>query len=182
MPQKRNPDVAELARGRAGRAIGDLVALLTALKGLPLAYDRDLQEDKGPVLDAVASVGGTIDALTALVTAARFDRVRLAAAAADPELYATDRAEALVARGIPFREAHEQVRASLADPSAGPADGAFEPTAALARRRTGGSPGPEPLRLQIAHARRRLGDRRSSLSSLGRRVEQIEELVTEETT
>ncbi len=178
MPQKRNPDVAELARGRAGRAIGDLVALLTTLKGLPLAYDRDLQEDKAPVLDAVASVGATLVALARLIVALRFDRDRLAAAAADPELYATDRAEALVVQGVPFREAHEQVRAGRAETAEGP----VAPPAALARRRGSGSPGPEALRAQITSAHRRLDERRASLSSLGRKVEQIEELVNQETT
>ncbi len=183
MPQKRNPDVAELARGRAGRPIGDLVALLTVLKGLPLAYDRDLQEDKAPVLDSVATVLGTVRSLDRLVREIRFDRERLRAAAADPELYATDRAEQLVAAGTPFRQAHEAVRASVLRPSPGAADaGAPDPAASLARRSAPGSPGPSPVALQIQRAHARLAERRDSLSSLARKVERIEELVTEETT
>ena len=197
MPQKRNPDVAELARARAGRAIGDLVTLLTALKGLPLAYDRDLQEDKGPVLDAVGTVGGTVAALGDLVRSLRFDRSRLAAACSDPELSATDLAEGLVARGIPFREAHDLVResysrlgngavaatVSVRPPGGGPAiELSAEPQAALARRRVPGGPGPEAVRVQLDRARRQREARRASLSSLVRKVEQIEELVNEGTT
>ncbi|HYA11228.1 MAG TPA: argininosuccinate lyase [Thermoplasmata archaeon] len=197
MPQKRNPDVAELVRARTGRAVGDLVALLTALKGLPLAYDRDLQEDKGPVLDAVASVGGTVEALGRLVRALRFDRTRLAAAASDPELYATDLAETLVARGVPFREAHELVRSAVlarpaatlpgtlqaASPSgADVVELSTDPAAGLARRRVRGGPGPAAFRLQLDRARRQRDARHASLSSLVRKVEQIEELVNEGTT
>ncbi len=84
MPQKRNPDVAELVRAKAGRAIGNLVALLTTLKGVPLAYDRDLQEDKAPVLDSVATVTATLGALTELLPHLQFDRARLAAADRGP--------------------------------------------------------------------------------------------------
>ena len=195
MPQKRNPDVAELVRARAGRAVGDLVALLTALKGLPLAYDRDLQEDKAAVLDAVATVGGTVEALDRLIGALRFDRERLREAASDPELYATDLAEELVGAGVPFRDAHEAVRdASLAPPgrsggrelSAAAGGRSFtilpDPVAALARRRSRGAPGPLPLAAQLEHADARLATRRTSLSSLGRKVELIEELVSEGTT
>jgi argininosuccinate lyase len=196
MPQKRNPDVAELVRARAGRAVGDLVALLTALKGLPLAYDRDLQEDKGPVLDSVATVGGSIAALARLVRALRFDRDRLTAAAADPELYATDLAEGLVARGVPFREAHELVRSSFQvpgstagsrtvsarSPSGGPSlELATDPATALSRRASPGGPGPASVTAQLAQARLRRDARRASLSSLVRKVEQIEELVNEGT-
>src|SRR5206468_7862660 len=109
MPQKRNPDVAELARGKAGRVIGDLVSLLATLKSLPLAYNRDLQEDKAPVFDAVDHVLSTLDAMTSAVSALEFDETRLKAAASDPRMSATDLAEYLVSRGVPFREAHETV-------------------------------------------------------------------------
>jgi argininosuccinate lyase len=109
MPQKKNPDVPELVRGKAGRVIGDLVALLTVVKGLPLTYNRDLQEDKEPLFDAAATL---TDALTVMAGAiatltVRVDRMR--AAAEDPMLLATDLAEALVRSGVPFREAHEVV-------------------------------------------------------------------------
>jgi argininosuccinate lyase len=113
MPQKLNPDVAELARGKAGTAIGRLTGLLATVKGLPLAYDRDLQEDKPPVFAARRDVGGALGALTVLVAGLAFDRERLAAAASDPLLLATDAAEALVAEGVPFRDAHERVAAAV---------------------------------------------------------------------
>ena len=115
MPQKLNPDVAELARGKAGAAIGRLVSLLVTVKGLPLAYNRDLQQDKPPVFAARRDVAGALGALTALVAGLDFDRGRLAAAASDPLLRATDAAEALVAKGLPFRDAHEQVAAAVRD-------------------------------------------------------------------
>ena len=115
MPQKLNPDVAELARGKAGTAIGRLTGLLAVVKGLPLAYDRDLQEDKPPVFAARRDVAGALGALAVLVRGLEFDRDRLAAACADPLLRATDAAEALVREGIPFRDAHEQVAASVRD-------------------------------------------------------------------
>jgi argininosuccinate lyase len=113
MPQKLNPDVAELARGRAGAAIGRLAGLLATVKGLPLAYDRDLQEDKPPVFAARADVAGALGALAVLVRSLELDRVRLAEASSDPLLLATDAAEALVRDGVPFRDAHEQVAASV---------------------------------------------------------------------
>jgi argininosuccinate lyase len=113
MPQKLNPDVAELARGKAGTAIGRLTGLLATVKSLPLAYDRDLQEDKPPVFAARKDVQGALAALTVLVAGLEFDPERLAAAAADPLLRATDAAEELVADGVPFRDAHEQVAAQV---------------------------------------------------------------------
>jgi argininosuccinate lyase len=113
MPQKLNPDVAELARGKAGTAIGRLAGLLATVKSLPLAYDRDLQEDKPPVFAARRDVAGALGALTVLVSGLTFVHGRLAAATADPLLRATDAAEALVAGGLPFRDAHEQVAAQV---------------------------------------------------------------------
>jgi len=127
MPQKLNPDVAELARGKAGSAIGRLTGLLATVKSLPLAYDRDLQEDKPPVFAARRDVAGALGALTVLVAGLEFDTGRLAAAASDPLLLATDAAEALVAEGVPFRDAHEHVAAQVRA-------GTFE--APEARRRT----------------------------------------------
>jgi len=109
MPQKKNPDVPELVRGKAGRVIGDLVALLTVVKGLPLTYNRDLQEDKEPVFDAATTLRDSLAVLAGAVDtlAVRVERMR--AAADDPLLLATDLAEALVREGVPFREAHEAV-------------------------------------------------------------------------
>jgi argininosuccinate lyase len=115
MPQKLNPDVAELARGKAGTAIGRLTGLLATVKSLPLAYDRDLQEDKAPVFAARHDVAHALAALTTLVAGLAFDHGRLAAAAADPLLRATDAAEALVEQGVPFRDAHELVAGQVRD-------------------------------------------------------------------
>jgi argininosuccinate lyase len=126
MPQKLNPDVAELARGKAGTAIGRLTGLLATVKSLPLAYDRDLQEDKPPVFAARRDVTGALAALRVLVAGLAFDHTRLAAATADPLLLATDAAEALVREGMPFRDAHEQVAAEVRA-------GTFEPPPASDR-------------------------------------------------
>jgi argininosuccinate lyase len=107
MPQKKNPDIAELARGKSGRFIGNLTGLLATLKGLPLAYDRDLQEDKEPVFDSVDQLLVLLPAVTGLVATLRFDRRRLTDAAPAGFALATDVAEWLVRQGIAFREAHE---------------------------------------------------------------------------
>ena len=107
MPQKKNPDVAELARGKSGRLIGDLTALLTVLKGLPFAYNRDLQEDKEPVFDAVDTLLVLLPAVSGMVATLRFDTGRMAAAAPEGHALATDVAEWLVRKGVPFRDAHE---------------------------------------------------------------------------
>ncbi len=109
MPQKKNPDVAELARGKAGRLIGGLTGLLTTLKGLPLTYNRDLQEDKEPVFDAVDTLLLVLPAMAGLVSTMRVRAERLAAGASTGFALATDLAELLVRRGVPFREAHEVV-------------------------------------------------------------------------
>jgi argininosuccinate lyase len=109
MPQKKNPDVAELARGKAGRLIGGLTALLTTLKGLPLTYNRDLQEDKEPVFDAVDTLLLVLPALAGLVSTLRIHAERISRGASTGFALATDLAELLVRRGVPFREAHEVV-------------------------------------------------------------------------
>jgi argininosuccinate lyase len=107
MPQKKNPDIAELARGKSGRLIGNLTGLLATLKGLPLAYARDLQEDKEPVFDSVDQLLVLLPAVTGLVATLRFDRTRLETAASAAFSLATDVAEWLVRAGVPFREAHD---------------------------------------------------------------------------
>jgi argininosuccinate lyase len=109
MPQKKNPDVAELARGKAGRLIGGLTGLLTTLKGLPLTYNRDLQEDKEPVFDAVDTLLLVLPAMAGLISTMRFNSERMVRSAAAGYALATDLAELLVRRGVPFREAHEVV-------------------------------------------------------------------------
>jgi argininosuccinate lyase len=115
MPQKRNPDAAELARGKTGRVIGALVALLTTMKGLPLTYNRDLQEDKEGLFDAVDTVKLVLQVLAPMMATAKVHAGRMAQAASDPALMATDLAEWLVARGVPFRDAHHQVGRFVAD-------------------------------------------------------------------
>jgi argininosuccinate lyase len=145
MPQKLNPDVAELVRGKAGTAIGRLAGLLAVVKGLPLAYDRDLQEDKPPVFAARRDVRAALAALAVLGAGLEVDRERLAAAAGDPLLLATDAAEALVVEGVPFRDAHERVAASVRD-------GSFVPPSRPAARP---APGPGGVAGALADARRR---------------------------
>ncbi len=143
MPQKKNPDVAELLRARSGRAIGSLVALATTMKGLPLAYDRDLQEDKPAVF---AAVDGTLDSLEAaaiLVDRLRFDRDRIATAANDPSLLATDAAEELVRAGTPFRRAHEKVGESVRE---GTLKAPWTVERSLAKRDIPGGPNPRRVK------------------------------------
>ncbi len=174
MPQKKNADVAELARGRSGRVLGDLVALLTMLKGLPLTYNRDLQEDKEPLFDAVDSTASTLRMLAEVIAVVHFDVDAMRRAAADPGLQATDVAEHLVAGGVPFREAHEIVGALVARTLAegrtladldvdewraasdrfepGVVD-LFDPDAALRRRDVPGGPGPRSIARQLTRGR-----------------------------
>jgi len=177
MPQKKNPDVAELARGRAGRAIGDLTGLLATLKGLPLSYNRDLQEDKRPLLGAPRALVETLEALAGAVETARFDVERMGLALGGGEALATDVAEYLVSRGVPFREAHEAVgRAAalasrtgraLASLTAAEWKGfhaafgrdvarCFDPGRSLSRRELPGAPGPRQVARQIARWEREL--------------------------
>jgi argininosuccinate lyase len=150
MPQKKNPDAAELVRGRAGTAAGRLAGLLATLKGLPLAYNRDLQEDKRAAFDAVDDLDGALRALVVCVRGLTFHPDRMAAAAADGWCVATDVAEAMVREGTPFREAHSAVAGHVAAgerfTSPGPAE------AAAARQP------PEALALQLARARAAVGD------------------------
>ncbi len=176
MPQKKNPDVAELVRGRAGRIVGDLVAILTTLKGLPLAYDADLQEQRVPLYDA-AAVAPSFDALARVLRGARFDREAMRRATERGMLTATDLADHLAARGVPFREAHEVVarlvrerlaagrdlaRITLAelraaDPRFGDdAPRAAEVSRSLASRSSPGGTAPDRVREALEEARRAL--------------------------
>jgi len=173
MPQKKNPDVAELVRGRAGRAIGDVVAVLAILKGLPLAYDSDLQEQRVPLYDA-AAVAPALEALALVVRGLAFRRERMLAAAEAGGLAATELADHLARRGVPFREAHELVARlvrerlargrDLADVTAAELlahDRRFGPEAvadmravrAVAARRGPGGTAPERVREALAEAR-----------------------------
>ncbi|MDT8389761.1 MAG: argininosuccinate lyase [Lentisphaeria bacterium] len=115
MPQKKNPDAAELTRGKTGRVIGALMGILTTMKGLPLTYNRDLQEDKEGLFDAVDTVKLVLSILAPMTGTARVNADAMLKAASDPALMATDLAEWLVRRGVPFREAHHQVGAFVGD-------------------------------------------------------------------
>jgi argininosuccinate lyase len=175
MPQKKNPDVCELTRGKAGRLLGDLVAVLTTLKGLPLTYNRDLQEDKEPLFDAVDTLQLALAVNAEMVAAMRIDEDRCRAAAADPLLLATDLADHLVRHGVPFRHAHELVGRAVAAAERtgvpldrldfGALDPAFPPDSAavfaldraLAARSNPGSPAPENVRAEVARWLGRLG-------------------------
>jgi argininosuccinate lyase len=187
MPQKKNPDVLELARGRVGRVTGDLVALLTVLKGLPLAYNRDLQEDKEPLFDAVDTSLATLAVLGDVVRRLRFDTVAMRRAASDPMLLATDVAEHLVGRGMPFREAHALVGAAvrrcvaerrtladlglddwrkLSDLFDEQVIALFDVDAALRRRELPGGPGPRTVGRALTRASARVARTRELVSTL----------------
>jgi argininosuccinate lyase len=162
LPQKKNPDIAELARGKAGRLIGNLAGLLATLKGLPLAYNRDLQEDKEPLFDAFDQVSLGLSAITGMVTTVAFDTARMQAAA-------VDLTEWLVARGVPFRRAHHVVGVLVRDSierhvplaelvEAHPELGAeavqlLEPGVAVTRRTTPGGGGPDAVAAQMRRFR-----------------------------
>jgi argininosuccinate lyase len=171
MPQKRNPDIAELLRAKPARVMGDLVALLTVSKGLTLAYNKDLQETQEPFYDAVETARAVLAVLPGLVDGLEFDTERMAAAAADPALGATDLAEELVRGGLPFRSAHEivgkLVRAAeeggvslraldakaltAIDAKLTPAVmQALDPARAVAARTVKGGPAPENVRRELA--------------------------------
>jgi argininosuccinate lyase len=172
LPQKKNPDIAELARGKAGRLIGDLAGFLATLKGLPLAYNRDLQEDKEPLFDALDTCALSLSAMTGLLATVTFVDTTMTAAADSPANAATDLAEYLVDRGTPFRDAHAIVGALvrqsvergvpldelvLNDPRLGPEClPLLEPGSAVRRRTTPGGGGPGPVARQLESAREQL--------------------------
>ena len=110
MPQKRNPDFAELARGKTGRVYGDLMGLLTTLKGLPLTYNRDMQEDKEGFIDAADTIATTLDVFQAMLPSMKLNEERVSGLAGESQMLATDLADYLVAKGMPFREAHGIMR------------------------------------------------------------------------
>lgn len=150
MPQKLNPDVAELVRGKAGTAAGRLAGLLAVLKGLPLAYNSDLQEDKEAVFSAKRDLRGALAALTVLLHHVEFKRERMAEAVSDPLLLATDAAEKLVAEGAPFRDAYGEVARSVKEGNFEPPSSAAE---SVAKRR---APGPGAVKEAVQAARKRL--------------------------
>ncbi|HLA92711.1 MAG TPA: argininosuccinate lyase [Actinomycetota bacterium] len=175
MPNKRNPDVAELARAKAGRLLGDLVGLTSTLQGLPLGYHRDLQEDKEPAFDAADTLESVLAALAGCVETLTFDPEAMREAALAEGLYATDLAEALVRSGVPFREAHRRVGELLRRLEAeartlrtlapdewadlGIPDGAvlLDADRAVDARSASGGPSPESVRAQVAAIEGALG-------------------------
>ena len=109
MPQKKNPDACELTRGRTGRLAGNLVTLLTTLKGLPLTYNRDLQEDKQPLFDSIDTTSAALEISAEMIAGMQVNEVTAREACSDAMLFATDIADYLVKKGVPFRDAHEVV-------------------------------------------------------------------------
>jgi argininosuccinate lyase len=178
LPQKKNPDIAELARGKAGRLIGNLTGLLTTLKGLPLAYNRDLQEDKEGLFDSVDQVTLAVTALSGMIATATFVPDRMAAAADAEVTAATDLAEYLVRSGTPFREAHAIVgqlvrrhlagEGDLADLARGEIGAAaaalVRPGVGVAQRTSPGAAGPQALPAQLAAYRAMLAQQASQLA------------------
>ena len=181
MPQKKNPDVAELTRGKSSRVIGNLTALLTLLKGLPMTYNRDLQEDKEPLFDTADTVRSTVRVMTGLIANIDVNENICRAAASDPLLLATDLADQLVREGIPFRQAHHIVGKAVAlaeqhgipldklssaelakiDPALKTCSGdVFSLDRAMERRAGIGAPGARQIKQQLTRWNKTLGKRR----------------------
>jgi argininosuccinate lyase len=190
MPQKKNPDMAELVRGKSGRVVGDLVSLMVMLKGLPLTYNRDLQEDKPPVFDAFDTVDACLTILSGSIASARFDVARMRRALGEGFLEATELADYLAARGVPFRHAHHVAgrlvhRAltrgvTLAEltleelQSEHPAfepdvQQALDPETALERRNLPGGPAKAQLHAELARFRKLLAERGCALEQVATR-------------
>jgi argininosuccinate lyase len=187
MPQKRNPDVFELVRGKSGAAIGDLVALLTTVKGLPSGYNRDLQEDRGALLATEARVNAVLGALAVALPRVHFDAARCGRAVDEDAMQATDLAEALVSKGMPFRLAYQAVgslvrlcqeeKITLAQVTlekARSVDAAFDevvlqaadPRASVGRKVSAGSTGPASIDGQISELRGRLHAAKRSIETM----------------
>jgi argininosuccinate lyase len=178
MPQKKNPDVAELMRGKSARVIGNLVALLALLKGLPMTYNRDLQEDKERLFDTSDTVRASVRICAAMLENTSINRPACLKAASDPALLATDLADYLVRKGLPFRQAHHAVGAlvAAAEGLAKPLNQltltefqavekrfapevlkVFDLQRAMSRREMTGAPGTGEVRRQLARWRKLLG-------------------------
>jgi len=177
MPQKKNPDIAELTRGKTGRVFGNLMSLLTLLKGLPMTYNRDLQEDKERLFDTADTVRASTRIFSAMLRNVKINRTACAAAASDPALLATDLADYLVKKGMPFRQAHHVVGAvvALAEKTGKPLNqltlaglqsvnptfgrdalGVFNLKTAMAKRNITGAPGTREVAKQLARWREQL--------------------------
>jgi argininosuccinate lyase len=189
MPQKKNPDVAELVRGKTGRVYGDLVGLLTVMKSLPLAYNKDMQEDKEGVFDAAATLSDCLRACIGMVATLTFNEDRMRAGARGGFMAATDLADHLAAHGVPFRDAHEIVGRLVLDcersgrtlqdlsledlRAASPAFAddavaAVDLDAIVARRSTEGGTGHDAVKAQLVLARDAIAGTREWLGSLAR--------------
>jgi argininosuccinate lyase len=177
MPQKKNPDIAELTRGKTGRVFGNLMSLLTLLKGLPMTYNRDLQEDKERLFDTADTVRATTRLMAAMLNNTKVNKAACGAAASDPALLATDLADYLVCKGMAFRPAHHVVGAvvALAEKTGKPLNqltlaelqglnstfgrdalGVFNLKTAMAKRNLTGAPGTKEVAKQLAHWREQL--------------------------
>jgi argininosuccinate lyase len=183
LPHKKNPDIAELVRGKAGRLIGNLTGLLATMKGLPLSYNFDLQEDKEALFDSLDTAVRALAALTGLMGTVHFERAAMQVAADSEHGAVTDLAEHLVGRGVPFRDAHAKVGALVrealernvplrdlvaADAELGEAGVAMlRPGAAVRRRLSPGGGGPQPVTAQFAAAHRQLADARAAFGVEG---------------
>ncbi len=176
MPQKKNPDMAELTRGKTGRLYGNLMSMLTTLKALPSSYNRDLQEDKEVLFDSADTVTAALEVFSAMLPKMKINRGRMTAAAGDPSLLATDLAEYLVKKGMPFRQAHETVGKIVADAGskqqlnripltklkkysslfAADVSRIFDAGRSLSARQSTGAPSPKNVKAQIARWRKEL--------------------------
>ena len=199
MPQKRNPDIPELVRGKSGRTIGHLVAILTMLKSLPLAYNRDLQEDKENLFDVFDTVGASLHALTNFLAGIEFDMVRMRESAEAGLMTATDLADSLTTRGIPFRTAHgivqqvsersggdphtfkvlaeKAVRKHLPEGGVPPVD-VGDLDAAVARRDSYGGTSPVAVRIQAREASAAVARDKRHLAKLRRQVAAVDDLLS----
>jgi argininosuccinate lyase len=190
MPQKKNPDMAELVRGKSGRVVGDLVALLVMLKGLPLSYNRDMQEDKPPVFDAFDTVEASLIVLSGSLASARFDTNRMRKALGEGFVDATEVADYLVTKGVPFRNAHHvsgrlvrravdrgctlaQLSLSELRTEHAAFDDdvykALDPETAIERRAIVGGPARVMVQAELAALRKRLTERGVQVSELSKR-------------
>lgn len=186
MPQKKNPDMAELARGKTGRLIGNLVSVLTMLKGLPFAYNRDLQEDKEPLFDSVDTLALVIPAISGMIATTNFDREKMKLSAPTGFSLATEIADYLVRKNVPFANAHEAAGAcvalceklscelhQLSDEQFATIHPALEPTVrevltvqgAIASRTTAGGTAPSQVTKQISTALKKTSDQRTEIAN-----------------
>jgi argininosuccinate lyase len=186
MPQKKNPDMAELARGKSGRLIGNLMSVLTMLKGLPFAYNRDLQEDKEPFFDSLDTLALIIPAVSGMIATTNFDRAKMKLSAPTGFSLATEIADYLVRKNVPFAQAHEAAGAcvalcektscelhELSDHQFAEIHPSLDPSVrevltiqgALASRTTSGGTAPSQVLVQISNAKKKTLEQRKEIAS-----------------